>query len=225
MVAELAPQDKDGGYARPADPFRSPQNFAPRAVDGSAPSPTAVIYSGNPCPWCHRIGLALAARRVPDTVVQMVSLEDNPIKASRGGELAGAVEMTTDLPGWAFAEDRPDPLFGQKDLRGVYDKLQPGFVGRCTAPLGVDAESKQPISNESNDLMKFVNSLDVGAFVDRSGQAWEVELRPPELQSQLDEWAALLYFGLNNGVYRCGFSTSQEAYEKAAENVAETLDR
>uniref|UniRef100_A0A7S1UKD9 GST C-terminal domain-containing protein n=1 Tax=Phaeomonas parva TaxID=124430 RepID=A0A7S1UKD9_9STRA len=207
MVSELAPQSKDGAYVRPADPFRTiAKDFTPTAATPG----TMLLYGGNPCPWCHRVDLALAARRVPASVVRRVVLEDNPIKASRGG--------------WCFADDRPDPLFGARDLREVYDKLQPGFVGRCTAPLGVDLRKKQPISNESNDLMKYVNSLDVGAYVDDAGVAWEVELRPKELEAEIGAWAEKLYGGLNNGVYRCGFATTQAAYDTASAAVAATLD-
>merc|ERR1719223_430770 len=81
MMAELAPQDKTGKYTRPSYGFDG--------VIGSSTFPDEPgryhVYLGNPCPWCHRVRLALALRNIdPKTEIGYTILIDDPIKASRG---------------------------------------------------------------------------------------------------------------------------------------------
>ena len=205
MVSELAPQSRSGSYVRPGYAFEGVIPAEPGAREGPMR-----LYLGNPCPWCHRLSLVLAARRVPESTVGVTRLLDDPTLASRGG--------------WAFAASRPDPIFSEKDLRGVYNRLSPGFVGRCTAPLAVDEKARAPISNESSRLIEILNAADVGAFRTAEGEALDVELRPRRLVAEIDAWNERLYGDLNNAVYRCGFATTQEAYEGAARAVMGALD-
>lgn len=192
LMCELAPQSPEGAYARP--------KAAP-----SAPSmrPGAVLhlYAGNACPWCHRVTLALSLRGLLGVAVATTPLTDDAERASRGG--------------WVFDAAAPDPVFGAADLREVYDALSGGrYVGRCTAPLLVDAKSRTLVSNESADIVKLVDGLEGGN---------SVTLRPPELVGDIERLAADLYTGLNNGVYRAGFATAQAAHASAAADVARTL--
>ena len=197
-VSELAPQDADGAYARPVAAFSSPP--------GRSPALPLVLYVGNACPWCHRALLVRAARRLPSTYLKVVELVADPTKASRGGWIVDTANS-------------PDPLFGAKDLREVYDGLEPGYVGRCTAPLLAAADGT-PVSNESDDIMRLLNQPAVAGY----GDGRDVDLRPAALDAEIEKWAETLYEGLNNGVYRCGFATSQKAYDAAAAGVIQTLD-
>ena len=123
-------------------------------------------------------------------------------------------------------------MFRARDLREVYD-LQSGksytYEGRCTAPLMVDAERKVAVNNESADIARMLNDVEWLGSVDgpkKSSRYDEgsVQLRPPELANDIDSLNDWLYTKLNNGVYRCGFSTNQAAHNRAAVDVAEALE-
>ena len=88
-------------------------------------------------------------------------------------------------------------------MREVYDALTGGFRGRCTAPLLVDKKQKKLVSNESADLMRMLNQIN------KAGASSSIDLCPKELQEQIDEINAWVYNDVNNGVYKCGFSTTQ----------------
>lgn len=202
MMAELAPQDKTGSYTRPKYTF-----------DGRIGSPqfpdTAgryQVYVGNPCPWCHRVRVAVALRNIAPTELGVTILVDDPIKASRGG--------------WIFDANSPDPVANCRDLRALYDRLQPGYKGRCTAPLLVDKITRKIVSNESSDIVRMLNGAVFG-----SPQTERRDLYPVELRQTIDETNAWVYSLLNNGVYQCGFSTTQGAYDEASAKVRQGLDR
>ena len=99
-----------------------------------------------------------------------------------------------------------DPL--DKDLYGVYQRLSDGsYNGRSTAPLLVNSEGL--VSNESNDIMKVINRASRG-----------VDLRPKGLEAEIDDKNQYYFDNLQNAVYKCGFATSQEAYDEAASSVS-----
>ena len=201
MMAELAPQDKSGSYRRPS------YNFNGWIGRGNFPDEPGRyhLYVGNPCPWCHRARLSLALRSVTPNEVGMTILEDNPVKASRGG--------------WVFSRDDPDPL-GCTDLRELYDKLSSGFTGRCTAPLLVDLKARKVVSNESSDIVRM---LDHATFGNTDKQ--RMELYPSDLANQIDETNDWVYELLSNGCYRCGFATQQASYDRASADVRHGLKR
>jgi glutathionyl-hydroquinone reductase len=160
------------------------------------------LYTGNPCPWCHRTILALRYLQLQDQISHIILL-DNPRRASRGG--------------WILQQ--PDDEHGHVDLKQVYDYYTAGDGGinksslRCTAPLLVDTKDKVVVSNESSDIVRLFNTLAGGDLV------------PVQQQAPLDEMNDWVYELINNGVYRCGFATSQDAYDRASRDVREGLDR
>ncbi|GBF94142.1 glutathione-dependent reductase [Raphidocelis subcapitata] len=198
MVRELAPQDSGGAYSRPAYSF-----------DGAIGSPDFppeagryVLYLGNACGWCHRVALALALRGLSGSV-RVVALRDEPERATRGG--------------WVMPPSG-DPVFGARDLWGVYDAASPGFRGRCTAPLLVDAKSRRAVCNESASIVRQLDALQLPGTS-------RVVLRPEALAGEIDALNEWIYPQINNGVYRCGFATTQAAYDAAAADVAAGLAR
>ena len=202
MMAELAPQDKTGNYARPKYSFNGQigSNLFPDE------SGRYYLFVGNPCPWCHRCSLVCAIRKLSGDDVKIIKLVDDPVKASRGG--------------WIFSKSDPDPLFRSSDLRELYDSLDPGFQGRCTAPLLVDGKSRRIVSNESADICRM---LEKARF---NQQAFEgLDLYPSKDASKIDETNAWVYKMLNNGVYRCGFATEQAAYDSASSDVRSGLNK
>lgn len=210
MLSELAPQSPEGAYVRPAPQLGS------TAVIGWPASLPAVsgryqVYLGNACPWCHRVGATLALRGLT-CAVGVTRMADDPERASRGG--------------WAFEASDPDPLCGAADLRQVYDRCTEGgaYRGRCTAPLLVDLQACTIISNESGDIVRMLNGLDVTDGGAAEGGGW-VDLYPAALRAEIDETCGWVYKQINNGVYRAGFCTSQPAYEAAEADVHKGLRR
>uniref|UniRef100_A0A7S1JF65 GST C-terminal domain-containing protein n=1 Tax=Eutreptiella gymnastica TaxID=73025 RepID=A0A7S1JF65_9EUGL len=204
MMAELAPQDKTGAYQRPTYGFQEEIGTSAHPLE----SGRYHVYLGNPCPWCHRVALVLALRGLDaEGHVSSSLLLDDPMKASRGG--------------WAFSEDRPDPIYGAQDLRQVYDQLVPGgYKGRCTAPLLIDTVSQTIVSNESSAIVRMLGTLRFS-----SSAKGLRDLYPPALADKIDAVNDWVYPKINNGVYRCGFATTQGAYNAASKDVREGLDR
>lgn len=197
FMRELAPQSDKGSYDRPEYSFQN------RIGDGTFPfeSGRYAVYLGGPCPWCHRVRLALALRGLEDDFLVVKALDD-PEKASRGG--------------WIF--DGTDPVFGCKDLREVYDMCVPGgYRGRCTAPLLVDTKKRKIVCNESSIIVENLNDI-------TSLSSSDIDLRPKQLLSEIERWNNRLYNSVNNGVYRCGFATSQRAYDDAQRDVFDALE-
>lgn len=205
MMAELAPQDKTGTYQRPA------YSFGGKIGDKIFPDEAGRyhLYTGNPCPWCHRVVLAVKVLGLTSNQIGWTVLEDNPRKASRGG--------------WILSKQQPDSIFGGcTDLREIYDTLSPGFKGRCTAPLLVDKKSRKIVSNESSDICRMLNQATLG---DADAKEARIDLIPRDLLADIDKTNEWVYCLLNNGVYRCGFSTTQSAYDAASGDVREGLRR
>ena len=195
MVNELAPHDKYGRFIRDY----SPASFASASITHLSPSSKYHLYLGNPCPWCHRISIVLALLKSPITKTDLV---DYPEKASKGG--------------WYIDPNDPEPLCKAKDLAGVYNKITNNeWTGRCTAPLLVDLTTNTIISNESNEIIRLLNN-----YVKNENN---IDLYPNSKSEEIDEVNEFFYNRLQNGVYRCGFSTSQMAYDEAAADVLEGL--
>jgi putative glutathione S-transferase len=216
MMAELAPQDKTGNYRRPSYGFGETIGVSPQHPDEGG---RYHLYVGNPCPWCHRTVLAVNLLGMTKNQIGVTRLLDDPVKASRGG--------------WVFTSDRPDPLTC-KDLRELYDKLSPGYKGRCTAPLLVDLKTLSIVSNESSDIVRMLNTCTLGgqptkASDDNDSDVSDVsdrlDLYPKSLRQEIDKTNDWVYPLLNNGCYRCGFSTSQAAYDQASKDVRQGLER
>ena len=202
MMIELAPQDKTGSYARPKYSFNGKigsQQFPDEAG-------RYYLFVGNPCPWCHRTSLVCAIRKFSVKEIKVIKLVDDPLKASRGG--------------WVFSKSDPDPIYNSVDLRTLYDSLNPGFQGRCTAPLLVDGVSKTIVSNESADICRMLEKATFGRETLEG-----IDLYPSELSSEINDTNEWVYKLLNNGVYRCGFATEQAAYDSASNDVRTGLNR
>mmetsp|Transcript_1741 Transcript_1741/g.4385 ORF Transcript_1741/g.4385 Transcript_1741/m.4385 type:complete len:426 (+) Transcript_1741:121-1398(+) len=211
MVKELAPQDRSGAYQRPANTFTG--------VIGSPQFPDEAgryhVYVGNACPWCHRVLLAMVLkgmlRPMPSASggpqrpsVSFTQLGSDPTKARRGG--------------WIFDPKLgKDPIWGAQDLWEVYETASPGFRGRCTAPLLVDASTRRIVSNESADIVRMIGASQMPGTT-------SVDLYPSHLRGQIDELNDKVYRSVNNGVYRSGFSTSQQAYDAVQREMFSTLD-
>ena len=214
FMAELAPQSKSGSYERPSYKSNGSIGESNTFPDDAG---RYHLYVGNPCPWCHRAKLVVALKKFTSDQIGMTSLVDDPVRASRGGWV---------FDGDSKGDEYKDPL-GSYDLRELYEKVSPGYKGRCTAPLLVDLKTKQIVSNESSDIVRMLNrvALPSSTTANAPGDATVPDLYPTELAAQIDETNEWVYKLLNNGVYRCGFSTQQGAYDAASADVKRGLKK
>ncbi|XP_048137902.1 glutathionyl-hydroquinone reductase YqjG-like [Rhodamnia argentea] len=206
MMSQLAPSDPSGRYARPASRFRLAGPVAPR--------PGGLhLYVGLPCPWAHRALVVRALKGLEEAVPVSVAspgadgsweFRDPPGPGPERGDL---------VPGRDKANKR-------RNLREVYGLRRGGYSGRCTVPMLWDVDRSDVACNESYDIIKVFNS-----GLNGLARNPEVDLSPPELEAEIEEWNRVIYPGVNNGVYRCGFAQSQEAYDAAVDELFGTLDR
>jgi len=127
------------------------------------------------------------------------------------------VDPIRDERGWAFNQD-VDPINGFTHLSQAYRQSDPEFNGRVTVPVLFDTISNAIVNNESSDILRMLGS-EFDAFGDAS-----LDLYPEEHREEIDALNERIYTTVNNGVYRAGFATSQEAYEQAVLALFNALD-
>ena len=161
------------------------------------------LYVALSCPWAHRTLIFRALKRLEDVISLSVV---SPLKDGRLG-LRG-------LP-------RRDPGQRQPHRRAaeVYLAADPRFTGRVTVPVLWDKERATIVNNESPEIIRMFNSA-FDAFTDV-----DTDYYPAALRGEIDEINALVYANVNNGVYRAGFASTQDAYEEAFRDVFGALDR
>ncbi|TON47811.1 glutathione S-transferase family protein [Vibrio parahaemolyticus] len=157
------------------------------------------LYVSLACPWAHR---TLIFR-------MLKGLEPH-------------IDVTVVCPdmlsqGWQMG--LPEPLFGHTRMHQIYTQAKPDYTGRVTVPVLWDKKTNTIVSNESSEIIRMFNS----AFNDLTGN--HDDYYPEPLRGVIDEWNDYIYPNVNNGVYRCGFATSQEAYEEAFESLFSALDK
>jgi len=176
-------------------------------ADGSTPhAPEAGryhLYVSLACPWAHRTLIFRKLKKLEDVISLSV------------------VDPLMGAEGWAFGDSpgaTPDRVNGSSFLREVYLAADPRYTGRVTVPVLWDRELGSIVSNESSEIIRMFNS-EFDALGDAS-----LDFYPDALREEIDEVNAMVYPRINNGVYRCGFATGQEAYEEAYGELFEALD-
>jgi len=162
------------------------------------------LYVSLACPWAHRT-LILRKLKNLEGVISL-SIVD-PLMEENGWEFS-------DYPG-----SISDSLNGSQYLHQIYTTAKPDYTGRVTVPALWDKEKKTIVNNESSEIILMLNSE-----FDEFGNSTQ-DFYPPELRDEIDEINAVVYGNINNGVYKCGFSTTQQAYEEAFNNLFSTLDQ
>jgi putative glutathione S-transferase len=120
--------------------------------------------------------------------------------------------------GWCFSDALPDHLHGFQYLHQLYSAADPKYTGRVLVPALWDKKARTIVSNESSEIMRMFNS----AFSRLARD--DVDLYPTALREEIDRVNAFVYDNINNGVYRCGFATTQAAYQLAFERLFSALD-
>jgi glutathionyl-hydroquinone reductase len=199
---------KDGRFNRRPTTFR---NFV--TADGS-PGPTGEggfpaeagryhLYVSLACPWAHRTLIFRKLKKLDDAI--SVSI----------------VEAFMGKDGWQFGNDPGatlDTVNGKTLLRDVYLLSDPSYSGRVTVPVLWDKKRHLIVNNESSEIIRMFNSA-FDALTDV-----RTDFYPPALRAEIDRLNDVIYPTVNNGVYRSGFATTQEAYEEAARALFATLD-
>jgi glutathionyl-hydroquinone reductase len=164
------------------------------------------LYVSLACPWAHRTLIFRALKGLEDSISVSVV---HPHMLEHGWEFR-------DCEAGGFAAG--DPLFGHRYLHEVYVRAKADYSGRVTVPVLWDKQRGTIVSNESADIIRMLNS----AF--NTLATSDTDYYPAVLRSEIDEVNARVYTQVNNGVYRCGFATTQRAYEKAFGELFDALD-
>ena len=162
------------------------------------------LYVSLACPWAHRTLIFRALKGLDDAI--SVSIVD-PLMLDDGWTFS-------DFPGCM-----PDTVNGARCLREVYTKADPRYSGRVTVPVLWDKETGTIVNNESSEIIRMLNS----EFEDIA--RLHEDYYPQPLRAGIDAVNRLVYENINNGVYRCGFATAQEAYERAFDALFSALDQ
>ncbi|WP_367581225.1 glutathione S-transferase family protein [Sulfitobacter pontiacus] len=161
------------------------------------------LYVSYACPWAHRALIFRALKDLTDHISVSVVHPD----------------MMED--GWTFATDfegaTGDTLFGSDFLRDIYIKADPNFTGRVTVPVLWDKTQNTIVSNESAEIIRMFNS----AFNEITGNT--DDYWPTDLREQIADINERVYETVNNGVYKAGFATSQDAYDDAVHPLFDSL--
>ena len=162
------------------------------------------LYVSYACPWAHRTMIFRQIKELADHISFDVVHPD----------------MLSD--GWTFATDDAgatgDRQFGLPFVRDIYLRADPNISGRAAVPILWDKQQNTIVSNESSEIIRMFNS----AFNGLTGN--DLDFYPPALQADIEPINGRIYDTFNNGVYRCGFSTTQAAYNAAVVPLFETLD-
>ena len=164
------------------------------------------LYVSLACPWAHRTLIFRALKGLDDAITVSVV---HPDMLENGWEFR-------DCEAGPFAAG--DVLFGSDYLYQVYQRAKRDYTGRVTVPVLWDKERNTIVSNESADIIRMLNS----AFAAVASS--HTDYYPEALRAEIDRINERVYACVNNGVYRCGFATTQSAYEEAFLELFEALD-
>jgi glutathionyl-hydroquinone reductase len=196
MMSQLAPRNQTGEYVRPQSQFRN--YLSTQSENPYQPAANRYrLYVGMGCPWAHR------------TLVT---------RALKGLESAIAVSIVYPSPDagiWIL--DQPE--LNCHTVPELYQLACPGYKGRSTVPILWDDETKTIVNNESADIIEILNSE-----FNQFAQHPDFNLYPAAQKEAIDSWNEKIYHAVNNGVYRCGFAQSQQAYDLAYQELFTALD-
>lgn len=161
------------------------------------------LYISYACPWAHRTLIFRMLKGLEDAID--ISIVDHFMGSH----------------GWEF-HDRDggtvDHQHGSKFMHEIYTKAMSDYTGRVTVPVLWDKQTGTIASNESSEIIRMFNS----EFANIGNS--DVDYYPQALRTEIDEINEIVYHKINNGVYKCGFATTQEAYDENYESLFAALD-
>jgi len=207
-VEDEATQNKQGKFVRPDSIFRnwvtSDGSAGPSGHDGFKAEPNRYhLYVSHNCPWAYRTMVLRKLKGLEKFV--SVAISASSVKDE----------------GWTYIKEPgcvPDAVNNITYLHEVYTKAEPQYTGRVTVPTLWDRERETIVSNESSEIIRMFNSAfnEIGAT--------SQNYYPDDLRNEIDNINDVIYKNVNNGVYRCGFASTQTAYEEAFDNLFNTLE-
>ncbi|MBK8293575.1 MAG: glutathione S-transferase family protein [Solirubrobacterales bacterium] len=192
--------DEKGAFVRQQSAFREKVT-----ADGSsgvqAESGRYHLYVSYACPWASRAIIVRQLKGLEDVIPMTV------------------VDPERDDRGWRFTDEEPDPVNDFEYLAEAYALTDPDFDERVTVPVLWDTKENRAVNNESTEIVRMLNSE-----FDEFAENPEIDLYAEELRDEIDSLNERIYKCINNGVYRAGFASNQEAYEEAFVELFEALD-
>lgn len=202
-------KSSNGHFVRKDSQFRhwitKNGDAGPTGISGFKAEPNRYhLYVSLACPWAHR------------TIIY------RKLKGLEGMISMSAVNAFMGDGGWTFAPGEgvvSDPIMNASNLYEIYTATQADYTGRVTVPILWDKQTNTIVNNESSEIIRMFNSAfdEVGAS---SGN-----FLPEELFVEIEELNKFIYSTINNGVYRAGFATTQDAYNEAVLQIFDTLDQ
>jgi len=161
------------------------------------------LYLSYACPWAHRTLIFWVLKKLKGFIGITVV---HPAMLEQGWELKDENGCST------------DPLYGYSYLYQLYTKAEPEYSGRVTVPILWDKKTESIVNNESSEIIRMFNF----AFNKITGDTQD--FYPTSLRNEIDEINDMVYRHINNGVYQCGFATTQAAYEDAFNQLFNSLN-
>ena len=161
------------------------------------------LYVSHACPWAHRTLIFRSLKGLEE----MISVS--------------VVHWFMADKGWTFQAGEgvvPDTINNAEFVHQIYTAAMSDYSGRVTVPVLWDKKNNTIVSNESPEIIRMFNS----AFDNVGAKA--ADYYPQALRAEIDSLNERIYESVNNGVYKCGFATTQEAYEEALHPLFDTLD-
>jgi putative glutathione S-transferase len=159
------------------------------------------LYISHACPWAHRTLIFRSLKKL-ETIISTSSVD--PFMHENG---------------WEFKETSPDPLYQKHYLYEIYLKADPNYTGRVTVPVLWDKKTETIVNNESSEIIRILNT-EFSKYTDN-----KTDYYPQKWRSKIDEINSYIYKNINNGVYKCGFASTQPAYNTAYTQLFSALDR
>ncbi|GAB1318731.1 S-glutathionyl-(chloro)hydroquinone reductase [Madurella fahalii] len=212
----VKPGDTTGEFQRQQSSFR---NWISREKGAQYPPEKGRyhLYVSYACPWASRTLIARKLKGLEDIISYSVV---HWHMGSKGWRFPTPED--TDAAGTCVI---PDPVPGHEGfthLRDIYFAVNPSYEGRFTVPVLFDKKTQTIVNNESSEILRMLGT----EFDDLIGEEYrQVDLYPEHLRKQIDEAHEWQYHKINNGVYKSGFATTQEAYERNVVALFEALDK
>jgi len=199
--------EADGSFKRPDTVFR---NVIEKGGRFEPQADRYHLYVSLACPWAHRTLIVRKLKGLEELIPVTI------------------VSPNLGTHGWPFASvdqypgAEADPLYNSDHIKDLYLKVDPNYGARFSVPVLWDKQNHTIVNNESSEIIRIFNT----AFNDLiSPDKAKLDLYPESLRAEIDQLNEWIYPNINNGVYRTGIATTQQAYEKAVHELFQALDK